>query len=61
MPVIVQYLTYLNPLRYFITIVRGVFLKGVGWEVLWPEVIPILLMSVFFISTASLMFKKRAD
>jgi len=61
MPVVVQYLTYLNPLRYFITIVRGVFLKGVGWEVLWPEVIPIFLMSIFFICTASLLFKKRAD
>ena len=30
MPVAVQYLTYLNPLRYFIEIVRGIFLKGVG-------------------------------
>lgn len=61
MPVVVQYLTYLNPLRYFITIVRGVFLKGVGWEILWPQVIPICFMSIFFICTASLLFKKRMD
>jgi ABC-2 type transport system permease protein len=61
MPLVVQYLTYLNPLRYFITIVRGVFLKGVGWHVLWPQVIPIFLMGIFFIGLASLLFKRRAD
>jgi len=61
MPVVVQYLTYLNPLRYFISIVRGVFLKGLGWDILWPQVLPICLMSVFFIATASMLFKKRAD
>jgi ABC-2 type transport system permease protein len=61
MPTVVQYLTYLNPLRYFITIVRGVFLKGVGWEILWPQVLPICFMSIFFIVTASLLFKKRTD
>ncbi|MDQ7784114.1 MAG: ABC transporter permease [Desulfomonilaceae bacterium] len=61
MPTVVQYLTYLNPLRYFITIVRGVFLKGVGWEILWPQVIPIVLMGIFFIGWASLLFKRRID
>jgi ABC-2 type transport system permease protein len=61
MPTVVQYLTYLNPLRYFITIVRGVFLKGVGWEILWPQVIPIVLMGIFYIGWASLLFKRRVD
>jgi len=61
MPTIVQYLTYFNPLRYFITIVRGVFLKGTGWEVLWPQVIPILLMAIFYIGSASILFKRRID
>lgn len=61
MPIIVQYFTYLNPLRYFITIVRGVFLKGVGWEILWPQVIPIFVMGIFFIGCASLLFKRRVD
>ena len=46
MPTVVQYLTYVNPVRYFITIVRGVFLKGTGWEVLWPQVLPILAMGI---------------
>lgn len=61
MPEVIQYVTYLNPLRYFITIVRGVFLKGVGWEVLWPQVIPIFVMGVFYIALASLLFKRRID
>jgi ABC-2 type transport system permease protein len=61
MPTVIQYLTYVNPVRYFITIVRGVFLKGTGWTVLWPQVIPILLMGIFFIVLASALFKKRAD
>lgn len=61
MPQVVQYVTYLNPLRYFITIVRGVFLKGVGWEVLWPEVVPIFLMGIFYIGLASALFKRRVD
>ncbi|MCX5863205.1 MAG: ABC transporter permease [Deltaproteobacteria bacterium] len=61
MPIVVQYITYLNPLRYFITIVRGVFLKGVGLDVLWTQVAPILLMGIFYIGLASILFKRRVD
>ena len=38
MPAVIQPLTYLIPLRYFLVIVRGIFLKGVGLDVLWPQV-----------------------
>ena len=61
MPTVIQYVTYLNPLRYFITIVRGVFLKGTGWEILWPQVVPMFLMAIFYLGLASLLFKKRID
>jgi ABC-2 type transport system permease protein len=61
MPKVVQYVTYLNPLRYFITIVRGVFLKGVGWDILWPQVVPLAFMAVFYVGWASALFKKRTD
>ena len=61
MPLVIQYITYLNPLTYFITIVRGVFLKGTGWEVLWPQVVPMVLMAIFFIGLAAMLFKKRVD
>jgi ABC-2 type transport system permease protein len=60
MPEVIQYLTYINPLRYFMTIVRGVFLKGTGWEVLWPQIIPLVIMAIFFIGLAAALFKKRA-
>ena len=39
MPIAVQYFTYLNPLRYLIEIVRGIFLKGTGVSVLWPQML----------------------
>lgn len=61
MPWMIQYVTYLNPLRYFITIVRGVFLKGVGPEVLWPQLIPILIMAFFYIGLAAALLKRRID
>jgi ABC-2 type transport system permease protein len=61
MPPVIQYVTYLNPLRYFITIVRGVFLKGVGWDILWPQVIPMILMAIFYLGLAAFLFKKRVD
>ncbi|MHB8204358.1 MAG: ABC transporter permease [Desulfomonilaceae bacterium] len=61
MPPVIQYITYLNPVRYFIAIVRGVFLKGTGWEVLWPQLAPIFIMSIVYIAWASALFKRRID
>ena len=37
-------MTVVNPLRYFLVIVRSIFLKGVGMDVLWPQMLPLLLM-----------------
>jgi ABC-2 type transport system permease protein len=37
MPRVIQYATFLIPLRYFLVIVRGIFLKGIGLSLLWPE------------------------
>jgi ABC-2 type transport system permease protein len=37
MPAVIQPFTYLIPLRYFLVIVRGIFLKGIGLELLWPQ------------------------
>ena len=42
MPQLIQTLTYLIPLRYFIVILRGIFLKGVGLETLWPQALALL-------------------
>jgi ABC-2 type transport system permease protein len=59
MPIAFQYITYLSPLRYFLVIVRGIFLKGVGWEVLWPQVLALFVLGVLILSLSALRFKKR--
>jgi ABC-2 type transport system permease protein len=59
MPQVFQYITYLNPLRYFLIIIRGVFLKGSGFEVLWPEMASLLLLGLIIMSLSALRFRKR--
>lgn len=59
MPEIIRYGTFLNPLRYFIVIVRGIFLKGNGLAILWPQLIPLLVMGVIVIALSSAKFRKR--
>jgi ABC-2 type transport system permease protein len=61
MPVIVQWLTYLNPLRYFLTIIRGIFLKGVGLHVLWPEYAALAVLGIVVFAGAVGRFRKRLD
>jgi ABC-2 type transport system permease protein len=61
MPEIIQYLTYLNPLRYFIEIVRGIFLKGTGASVLWPQMVMLLVYGVAILSFSAMRFRKRLD
>jgi ABC-2 type transport system permease protein len=59
MPEVIQYGTYLNPLRYFLVIIRGIFLKGVGIDTLWPQMGALLVLGVGVITISSLRFKKR--
>lgn len=61
MPIAVQYLTYLNPLRYFIEIVRGLFLKGVGFDVLWPQMAALAAFGVGVLGLAVVRFRKTLD
>jgi ABC-2 type transport system permease protein len=61
MPVVVQYLTYLNPLRYFMEIVRGVFLKGVGIDILWPKMLALAVYGVLILGLSALRFRKTLD
>ena len=61
MPTVVQYLTYLNPLRYFIEIVRGLFLKGVGAEVLWPQMTALAVFGVSVLGLSAIRFRKKLD
>ncbi len=61
MPVSVQYLTYLNPLRYFLVVIRGIFLKGNGVDVLWPQLASMAVFGVGIFTLASRLFSKRLD
>ena len=61
MPEGVQYLTYANPLRYFLVIIRGIFLRGNGLEVLWPQMLALLIIGATVFSFSSLRFKKRLE
>jgi ABC-2 type transport system permease protein len=61
MPTVIQWLSYLNPLRYVLIIIRGVFLKGVGFEVLWPQFLALAVLGVIVFSGAVKRFRKRLD
>ena len=58
MPALVQGLTYLNPMRYIIVILRGIFLKGVGLNILWPQIAALAVMGLFTLGVASRRFRK---
>ena len=61
MPQAIQVLTYLNPVRYFMEIVRGIFIKGIGLDVLWPQVLALLLIGTALVGSSVLRFHKRLD
>ena len=61
MPVPVQWLTYLNPLRYLLVIIRGIYLKGTGIDVLWPQFLALGILGGVVFTAAVSRFQKRLD
>jgi ABC-2 type transport system permease protein len=61
MPAAVQYLTYLNPRRYFMEIVRGIFLKGAGFSVLWPQMLYLAVYGAAILTMSVIRFRKKLD
>ena len=59
MPDVIQPLTYLIPLRYFVIILRGIFLKGVGLETLWPQALALLAWGLAIVALAVNRSSKR--
>lgn len=59
MPEIIRWFTLINPMRYFLTIIRGIFLKGIGIEVLWDQLIPLLIFGVVIITLSTLRFRRK--
>lgn len=61
MPQVAQYLTILNPVRYFLEIVRGVFLKGSGASVLWPQMTTLAVFGVLIMTLSAMRFHKKLE
>jgi ABC-2 type transport system permease protein len=61
MPEVLQVISHAFPLRYFLIIVRGIVLKGVGLEALWPEVIALTIFALLVTVAAARRFRKRLD
>jgi ABC-2 type transport system permease protein len=61
MPNFMQYLTYLNPVRYYETVLRSVYLKGVGLDVLWPQMVAMAAIGVFMLTVSVLRFHKSLE
>ena len=60
MPAVFQLITYLNPMRYFVEIVRAVFLKGIGFMYLWPNLVILIIMGIAILRISVWQFGKRS-
>jgi ABC-2 type transport system permease protein len=61
MPEVLQWFTYVNPLRYFLVVIRGTFLKGVGVEVLWPDLLAMAIIAATLLTVSTLRFRKSLE
>jgi ABC-2 type transport system permease protein len=61
MPEALQWLTYLNPLRYFQTVLRSVFLKGGGLDILWPQMAAMAVLGFVMLTFSVFRFRKSLD
>jgi ABC-2 type transport system permease protein len=61
MPQGAQYIAAVIPLTYYLRIVRGIILKGIGFEYLWPQTIPLLVFGAVVFSLSVLRFRKQLD
>ena len=61
MPTVLQWISYIIPLRYFLIVTRGIILKGIGAQDLWPEIIALSIFAIVIMGSAALRFRKRLD
>lgn len=60
MPVVLQWVTHLVPARYFVDVLRGILLRGNGFEVLWPELVALAVFAVAILGLATARFSPEA-
>lgn len=61
MPLVLRLISNLAPAKYFLVALRGIFLKGIGLQILWPQLLSLVLFAGFFAAVAAIRFKKRLD
>jgi ABC-2 type transport system permease protein len=61
MPKIIQYITYVNPLKYFLVIINGIFLKGIGIKILWPQMAALAVLGSAILLISINRFRKRLE
>jgi ABC-2 type transport system permease protein len=61
MPTALQWFTNLDPLRFYLVVLRGTFIKGIGLEVLWPQMVAMAILGTVTLSLATLRFHKTLD
>lgn len=59
MPNLLQWLSYLSPLRYYMEIITGIFLKGVGISILWKQALGLALIGILIFVISSNNFRRR--
>lgn len=59
MPIFLQYLTYINPIRFFMVLTRGIFLKGMGFGEVMTNLIPLIIIATITLTLASRTFKRK--
>ena len=61
MPTALQWFTNLDPLRFYLVVLRGTFIKGIGLDVLWPQMLAMAILGTVTLSLATLRFHKTLD
>lgn len=61
MPLVIQWIGYVLPLTYFLIIVRGIILKGIGIVALAPQIVPLAALGLLFFAVSVVRFQKRLD
>ena len=61
MPAFMQWLSIINPMTYYLVVIRGTFLKGVGLAVLWPQMLALAALGVALLAMSVLRFRKSLD
>jgi ABC-2 type transport system permease protein len=61
MPKVLQWVSYIIPLRYYLVIIRALMIKGVGAGAIWNEILALSLFGIVIMSAAAIRFRKRLD